>query len=113
MKTLAWAVITTPSKNLNETFANQWEVLDDGRLRIAELLPVDPESESISTIKNVASRIASRAHLMIHKGRWKQDMDTAIDNGFDDYYIRYGTGFFEDMILELIIGTDWKGELNG
>ena len=106
----AWGVITTPSQNLDETFANEWEVLADGRLRIAELLPVCPESESISTIKNVATRIATRAHLMIHKGRWKRDI--AIAKGFDDYYIRYGTGFFDGMILELTNRVKIRGNQN-
>ena len=108
MHNRAWAVITTPSKNLEATFADWWEVLDDGRLRIAELLPVNTERESISTIKNVASRIASRGHLMVNKGAWKRDLDVAIAKNFDDYYIRYGTGFCEDMILELIIAPNWR-----
>ena len=106
--TQVWAVITTPSENLNNTFASWWEVVEGGGLRIAELLPVG-HTDSISTIKNVASRVASRSHLMVKKGRWKQDLDIAIANGFDDYYIRYGTDFCVGMILELIIGGEtWK-----
>lgn len=104
----AWAVITTPSENLNATFSDWGEVLDDGRLRIADLLPVDPDSHSISTIKNIASRAASRGHWMVHKKAWKQDLDVAREKGFYDYYIRYGKGFCEDMILELIIAPDWR-----
>ena len=104
----AWAVITTPSENLDATFANNWEVLDNGYLRIAELLPVNVDREPISRIKNVASRIASRAHLMVKKGVWKRDLDVAISKGFDDYYIRFGNGVCKGMVLELIIGSDWR-----
>ena len=103
-----WAVVTTPSDNLGSTFAGQWELLPDGRLRIANMLPVSPDGSPIATIKNVASRLATRRHCMAKKGPWKRDLDVAIANDLKDYYIRHGTGPFEDMTLELIIGSNWR-----
>ena len=93
------AVITSPFYN-----GNMSNIKRKGDMwRYLHLLSVDPNSMSIGRIKNVASRLATRAHAFYSKKKWKQDLDYARENGHHDYYKAEGKGHYADHTLELII----------
>ena len=76
-------------------------ICESGRHRYLHLLPIRPEN--ISSCKNLASRVATRAHAFYSKKAWKRDIDYAIEKGYDDYYKAEGKGHYDDHTLELII----------
>ena len=99
MRLSAVAVINSPLYDGN---ISNIQAKDD-MWRYLHLLSADPERESISRIKNLASRIATRAHAFYSKKAWKRDINIEQEKGYFLYFRADGKGYYDDHFLELII----------